>query len=683
MKEDRSHDVRELVLARVKELDPELSHDVIAEVFEKASFSLRALSVVALSLEKGPQALLFGAPPVVGRLVRGLRACGSVIPEPACTVCHRAGLDLVATEAGGQCNRCRSRQLATPCARCKVVKPVYGRGPDGEPLCSVCAPHPKRACSRCGRVKVIARRATSEHGEICESCYKGPLATCGVCGRLRQCNFVSERRPTCMSCTPRRTRRCAHCGKDRPVCARWPEGPVCEPCYRSSLMRRGQCSGCDEGRRLVFPPGPGATHCADCAGVKGLATCKTCGAEERPHSKGRCVRCALELRARELLGEKGGPFGVLYQAIVTAPNPYSVHNWLRSSGPSHILKEIVAGTFELSHEALDAYPRRRSADHLRHLLVAASLLAPRDDALVSLEAWVARRLEDVKDVQRRRLLRSYATWRVLRRARQRAERAGRVRTPTRHAKYCLNAAIAFLDFCDRRQRELADCTQQDVEDWLVDGPPSAAEVGDFLDWTATSKITRRFILPSQPHRQGPGIDDETRWTQARLVLHGEDLDLTDRVAGCLVLLYGQQLTRIAALRREQVTVTSEGATLLHLGATKIELPSPLDELFRRLADERRRNSAFSGAALASPWMFEGVQHGRPITAAQLGNRLRLLGIEAQAARRGALLHLGASLPAAVLARLLDLHPNTAVKWVRAAGGDWNTYAATLLRSGLS
>jgi hypothetical protein len=534
--------------------------------------------------------------------------------------------------------------------------------------------------SRCGRMKVISRRATADHGEICESCYKGPLATCGVCGRLRQCNFVSEGRPTCMSCTPRRTRRCAHCGQDRPISVCWPEGPVCEPCYRSSLMRRGQCSGCEEERRLVLPPGPAATHCADCAGVTGLATCKTCGAEDRPHSKGRCVRCALEVRARALLGEKGGPFEPLYQAIVTAPNPFSVHNWLRSSGPSHILKEIVAGTTELSHEALDAHPRRRSADHLRHLLVAAGLLPPRDDAL---EAWVARRLEDVKDVQRRRILRSYATWRVLRRARQRAEQAGRVRTPTRHAKCCLNAAIAFLEFCDAHQRELADCTQQDVEDWLVNGPPSAAMAGDFLDWTATHKITRRFNVPSQPRQQGPSIDDETRWAQARLVLHGEDLDLTDRVAGCLVLLYGQQLTRIAALRRDQITVSLEGATFLHLGATQIELPTPLDELFQRLANERRPNSAFSRGVLASPWMFEGVQHGRPITAAQLGNRLRRLGIEAQAARRGALLHLGANLPAAVLARLLDLHPNTAVRWVRAAGGDWNTYAATLLRPGPS
>ena len=46
-------------------------------------------------------------------------------------------------------------------------------------------------------------------------------------------------------------------------------------------------------------------------------------------------------------------------------------------------------------------------------------------------------------------------WRVLRRARQRAEAAEAARTPTRHAKVCLNAAIAFLAFLAARQRDLA------------------------------------------------------------------------------------------------------------------------------------------------------------------------------------------------------------------------------------
>jgi hypothetical protein len=34
----------------------------------------------------------------------------------------------------------------------------------------------------------------------------------------------------------------------------------------------------------------------------------------------------------------------------------------------------------------------------------------------------------------------------------------------------------------------------------------------------------------------------------------------------------------------------------------------------------------------------------------------------------------------VLAELLNLHPTTAVRWIREAGGDWNSYAAELART---
>ena len=44
-------------------------------------------------------------------------------------------------------------------------------------------------------------------------------------------------------------------------------------------------------------------------------------------------------------------------------------------------------------------------------------------------------------------------------------------------------------------------------------------------------------------------------------------------------------------------------------------------------------------------------------------------------RRTALLQLGAAVPPAVLAQTLNLHPNTAVRWAKAAGGDWTSYAA--------
>ena len=680
MSEERWAAARRLVVDRVAELDPGLPVAVVAEALEVAARTPRALGVLARALDDSPKALLSGAPVVVGRLVHELRARGSVLAEPACGRCQRTGLELIASDAGGLCGRCRQRQLASACARCGIAKPVYGRGAEGEPLCSACAPRPMRRCSRCGRVNVIARRAHDGEGELCGSCFKGPVATCGVCGRHRPCNFVAAGRPICVSCSPRRTSRCAHCAEERPACARWPEGPVCEPCYRAALARRGQCSDCGEQRRLVVPPGSAATRCALCAGVPALAVCADCGVEERLYADGHCVRCALALRARELLGEPGGPFEPLYEAIISAPQPYSVHNWLRSSGPAAILKQLVAGTMPLTHEALDRHLRRRSADHLRHLLVASGLLPPRDEALVELETWVARCLGEVDDAQQRRVLRSYATWRVLRRARQRAEAARRPRTPTAHAKSCLNAAVSFLEFLGDRNTSLESCTQADIDAWLVHGPPSALMVSDFFDWTAGRKMTGRFNLPSKKRQGGPSIEDETRWAAARRLLHDDALDLADRVAGSLVLLYGQQLSRIAALRRDQVALGADGVTRLSLGTTAIEVPPPLDGLLLRLVDEHRHHTAFSAPVTADPWLFPGMQPGRPLHASLLGARLRRLGIEPQAARRCTLLHLAAQLPAPVLARTLNLTPHTAVRWVSVAGGDWNRYAAELLHT---
>lgn len=679
MNQQRHHHVGELVVARVHEVDPAFPAEIVLAALERIATTGRALGVVAAALEGGPEALYWGTPPTIGRLVAELRAHGSVLEEPACTRCGRPHATLTASkDAGAVCPRCRQHELAVACSVCHVVKPVYGRTEGGGALCAVCVPKPHRRCSRCGRAKVIARRAHDGIGELCVSCFKGPVATCGVCGRRRPCNFVAAGHPICMSCSPRTTKRCAHCGEDRPACARWPEGPVCEPCYRQALSRTGTCVDCAEIRRLVAPPGPDARRCASCTGMPELARCASCSREERNYADGRCVRCTLEIRARALLGPPDGPFEPLYRAIVGAEKPYSVCNWMRSSGPASILGDLVSGRLPLAHEALDALPNRRSADHLRHLLVAAGLLSPRNDDLVALEEWVMGRIEAIRDVERRRQVQAYATWRVLNRARRRAERDPSPRTATRYAKTRVQAAISFLEFLDQRERRLCDCTQSDVEDWLTGGPPSAHEVRDFLDWTAARKTTPRFVLPGRVRRGGPRTDDETRFALARRLLVDESLDLSDRVAGCLVLLYGQQLGRIAHLRRDQVSVGADGSTRLSLGATPIEVPPPLDQLIGRLLDEHRHHTAFSLPALPTPWLFPGLHPGRPFNASQLGARLRRLGIEPQAGRRGALAHLAATMPAAVLAQVLDLTPGTAVRWVGTTGGDWNRYAADLV-----
>ncbi|MFD7105299.1 hypothetical protein [Streptomyces celluloflavus] len=65
----------------------------------------------------------------------------------------------------------------------------------------------------------------------------------------------------------------------------------------------------------------------------------------------------------------------------------------------------------------------------------------------------------------------------------------------------------------------------------------------------------------------------------------------------------------------------------------------------------------------------------------MGERLRKLGIRLAEARSTALFQLTTELPAAALARTLgiDITVTVAVKWQRAAAGDWGAYAAEISR----
>ncbi len=126
-------------------------------------------------------------------------------------------------------------------------------------------------------------------------------------------------------------------------------------------------------------------------------------------------------------------------------------------------------------------------------------------------------------------------------------------------------------------------------------------------------------------------------------------------------------------------VTSRGGTLfVRFGRHDAPVPEPLAVILTELIRTGRSHTG-TGSPATTPWLFPGGLPGRPITAARLGQRLRLLGIYAMAGRRAALTDLAAQLPAAVLADLLHLSPGTAVRWMREAGADWTRYAAELAR----
>ncbi|MFC5804275.1 hypothetical protein [Streptomyces formicae] len=70
-----------------------------------------------------------------------------------------------------------------------------------------------------------------------------------------------------------------------------------------------------------------------------------------------------------------------------------------------------------------------------------------------------------------------------------------------------------------------------------------------------------------------------------------------------------------------------------------------------------------------------MDHGR------LTHQLNTLGIRVIAARNSALCSLADDLPAPVIAELLGLHINTAVRWGKLVKRDWTSYLAARADSG--
>lgn len=457
---------------------------------------------------------------------------------------------------------------------------------------------------------------------------------------------------------------------------------MCERCYTAALRRRGSCARCGERRRLVSPPGPGATVCCDCAGVPAIGpACEQCGREDKLYERGRCAHCTLERRATELMTGPGGTIPValidLHAAIVASASPHKALNWLRSGAGAPILAAIATGATALTHQALDSHPRPRAADHVRHMLVAHGALTERNEDLARLERWIDNKLAAMDRPDDANLLRRFATWHTLRGQRRRAEHTPAGRTATRYARNQINAAIALLDWIADHDTTLAALTQHDIDRWLA-GPPSRRDARHFLNWTAKQDLTAKLTIRAAPAHAGAALDAEDRWHIARRLLHDNTIDLTDRISGSFVLLYAQPLSHIATMTTDQVTIDNNTVTV-RFAAHDVDIPEPLAQLVSTFISGDHRRHIGIGATTTTPWLFPGHLPGRPITASRLGERLTPLGIDAQAARRAALVQLASQLPAPILADTLGITATTAVDWVKAAGGDWANYAADTAR----
>ncbi len=169
------------------------------------------------------------------------------------------------------------------------------------------------------------------------------------------------------------------------------------------------------------------------------------------------------------------------------------------------------------------------------------------------------------------------------------------------------------------------------------------------------------------------MDESLRGELTLRFLHKNEGQLKDRCAALFVLIYGQKLSRIARLRRTDIT-RLDSKILVQLGDRPIELPEPFAELLRRsLGSEPQERGIAS--AISSDWVFPGRLPGRHVTPESLGSRLVKLGLPTHRMRRAALFVLAQQIPPAILTTMLGISPYSAASWTQLAQGKWAAYIA--------
>ena len=468
----------------------------------------------------------------------------------------------------------------------------------------------------------------------------------------------------------------------------WADGPACAQCYRRFMRAKGTCPGCQQYRRLLPYVGQPQPCCAPCAGAATGPVCGRCGNEDWLYHKDRCARCVLDDRLSALLGDADNRARLglqhLHDALLHAERPETIIGWMRpsSQGTAHaLLAQLGRGEILLSHDTLDALNtpgNGGTANHLDAILTAVGALPARDVELARLERAVPQALTGVTDETNRKILRSYATWDLLRRARAVSQTEPLSAQARYKALNRLATAAHLLDWLSHRGSSLDGCKQAELDGYLAHHPIRRNDLHGFLAWARRTRRVRDLAIPSAPKSLPRTIaaEDEHRWSVARALLHDDGHAPADRVAGLLVLLFAQRSARISRLTVSDVSIADDRVSIT-LGTAPIHLPEPFAGHLRQLVATRR---PLVGAHVTDPgpWLFPGKHPGRPVLPATITSRLQRVGIQPAAQRTAALLHLAGEMPPALLGQLLGLGRTAVHEWSTLAGRPWAGFLAARL-----
>lgn len=594
------------------------------------------------------------------------------VATPLCPKCSRE-VPLRATLDGLRCcHRCwQQRNSRGVCEECGKERHLTNHHGAGKRICGPCftnAAEHSYECTKCGRVAFIAHRS----GEVmlCRRCYRGPTATCSSCGRERPCDRVRTGKPICQPCAGKqRTKQiCSACGNLRLVHVRTDAGqPLCNPCAR----KREPCSRCGNTRAVVarLSSGPLCERCLETEPTY-FVDCVRCGRHGRAYHYSMCNDCACPgVLAKLFCGddEPAHAVGQIIHALLQSESS-AVLRWAeRAEQRSDLVRGIRDLSDTLDHAALDGLPPSKSVEWLRNILISAGVLPDRDRFLRRTELFTRKCVDRIDNPDDRAAVRAFMEWHHLRKLRAQAARASLRAGNGSGAQAEVSAIAAFLSDLKGRDISLATCTQAQVDDWLV-ANPTRTQISQFLRWATKRGHAYGIVAPTPPDRRTRRTlanGDDERWAQIQRLIEAADLDIRDRVAGLLILLYSQQTARIVTLKTECVVIDENGCCTITLGDVPLNVPEPVAALLADLIAERRGYAAVEIGV--NPYLFPGGLSGQHLSPERMGVRLRRAGISPQLARNTALISLAGELPAVVLAKLLGFSVKRAVVWNAEAG----------------
>jgi hypothetical protein len=452
---------------------------------------------------------------------------------------------------------------------------------------------------------------------------------------------------------------------------------MCGSCESRWLNSIARCERCGQRRR----PALGTAHaglCEPCAGIASTQICGRWDAEQDLYASARCTDCYLveEIARMRIAGDPGAvaTLSRYLSALERARPANTVLHWLRISRASAapVLREMLAGTRPITRAALDELPDSYAIEFLRAALVRHGALPDRDEVLHRFERWIIATTEGLPDHSDRAHLRRWATWVILRDLR--ARRQADATASDRGARSSVRVARDFGAAMHDQQLTLATTRQEHVDRWVADGATTRRLIRPFLRWTSKTGVTPQLEThPRAEQYHGIQLADHERLALIARLLNDDTLELRIRVAGLLVLLYGQPLARVSRIRVESIHDRG-GDISIRLGRDELTIPEPIDELVEQLARAPQRRTLHDTGA---GWLFPGGIAGAPITEERLRRRLvqQLGPLPVRHGRNSAVTHLLRATPAPILADLLGFSQQRADRWARLAGAEYANYIA--------